>query len=110
MTSRLTARIREAVPSSSRSIMDEKPTTSAARIAASRRVVTRRLLKGHNRSSLIPLRSHADFFSYPASANVCECSLITLPSALSTTCGTCHSLLVGITPQRLVTPAIQSGL
>jgi hypothetical protein len=36
--------------------------------------------------------------------------LITLPSALSTICGTCHSLLVGITPQRLVTPAIQSGL
>ena len=33
--------IRAAVPSSSLSIMDEKPTTSAARIAARRRVVIR---------------------------------------------------------------------
>src|SRR3954452_4367035 len=41
MTSRLTARTCDAVPSSSFSIIDEKPTTSAARIAARRRVVIR---------------------------------------------------------------------
>ena len=37
-------------------------------------------------------------------------SRITRPSALSTTCGTCHSLFAGMAPQRLVTSAIHFGL
>src|SRR3954454_23949022 len=41
MTSRWSALTRRSVPSSSFSIMEEKPTTSAARIAARRRVVIR---------------------------------------------------------------------
>src|SRR4051812_5752630 len=59
MTSRLTARICEAVPSSSFSIIDEKPTTSAARIAARRRVVIRGDRQGgallHSGRSLAPV-------------------------------------------------------
>jgi hypothetical protein len=48
--------------------------------------------------------------AYSAAARGAASSLIALPSALSTTWGTCHSLFAGMAPQRLVTPAIHSGL
>src|SRR5829696_4804631 len=47
---------------------------------------------------------------YTASAMAGAFSVMTRPSALSTTCGTYHSLFAGITPQRLLTPATHSGL